>query len=263
MRYDWFLAITGLMILILSGQSDAFPAVQAQSVSHPRYFSVFPFDDDFETTLLNPKWSWIREDSTHWNLAENPGSLRIITQHKDIWQDSNDAPLLLQSFTSDEYDIRTHVTLYPTQNHQQGGLVIYGDDDNYIRLTYVYIDNGQLTGPSFQFSREINGNFTPIQIPAPAGDGFSLRIVKLGSNFHGYYSLNGDDWMLIGTHSDVSTETSSVGLLAFNGARGTDQGIAVDFDYFQIRDVPFSDEFNETTLSPRWSCVFDNIKSQQ
>jgi regulation of enolase protein 1 (concanavalin A-like superfamily) len=185
-----------------------------------------PYDDDFSSTTLDPKWHWIREDSTHWNLTDNPGHLRIVTQPKDIWCDNNSAPLLLQTFSADTFEIRTRVVMVPLANFHQGGLVIYGDDDNYVRFTFAYIN-----GLKFEFAKEINGDFQSIQVPAPNANSFHLRLRKDGQDYTGDYSQDGRHWVNVGQHSNVNITPSEIGLLAFNAV--TPIEIPADFDYFQ------------------------------
>ncbi len=191
------------------------------------------FTDDFSSLTLNPRWHWSREDPTHWSLTAVPGSLRITTQSKDISGTGNTAPLLLQSlsaFASQDFNLQTRVTLTAAANSQQGGLIVYGDDDNYIKLTYGY-----LNGLTFDFTKEVAGTPQSIRMPAPKDvNTFYLRISKLGKNYYAYYSANLTDWTLIGTHASVNISAPDVGLAAFNGTGGTSTEIPADFDYFKI-----------------------------
>ncbi|HRW98085.1 MAG TPA: hypothetical protein P5280_01275 [Cyclobacteriaceae bacterium] len=233
--------ILGLLILLVT-----LGTVQLSATSVLSSFSEFstlssPFDDDFNSSTLDPKWHWVRETPTHWSLTAAPGFLRIITQRKDIWQSNNSAPLLLQSLQSssgDDLEIQTRIVITPTANHHQGGLVFYSNDNNYVRLTYGYM--GSLR---FEFAKEIEGNFQPIQVPAPSDiNDFYLRIVKLDTSYYGYYSQDGINWTFIGLHNNVNISPSEFGLLAFNSEDETSLEIPADFDYFRVTvpcEVPF------------------------
>lgn len=157
----------------------------------------------------------------------------MITQPKDIWRGNNNAPLLLQTLPpsfGNVFDLTTRIAIAPVENHHQGGLVIYNDDDNYVRLTYAYID-----GPRFEFAKETGGDFQPIQVPAPPDiNDFHLRIGKLGTNYYGYYSQDGTNWTLIGMHQNVNISAIDIGLLAFNAMNVTTMEIPADFDYFRV-----------------------------
>lgn len=159
----------------------------------PNASATSPYDDEFNSSTLDPKWTWIRETPTHWSLTANPGYLRIVTQRKDIFEATNTAPVLLQTSPAGDFEISTKLTMSPTVNYQQAGLVIYGDDDNYVRLTYGYWD-----GLRFEFGKEINAVMNSHWAGAPTGNTFYLKIVKLGNNYIGYYSQDNSSWVKIG-----------------------------------------------------------------
>jgi regulation of enolase protein 1 (concanavalin A-like superfamily) len=188
-----------------------------------------PYDDDFSSTTLDPKWHWIREDPTHWSLTDNPGYLRIVTQQKDIWQGNNSAPLLLQTFSADSFEIRTKIAMTPLENYHQGGLVIYEDDDNYVRFTFVH-----RSGLMIVLAQEIDADFQSIAVPAPNASGFHLRLRKDGQDYTGYYSEDGKDWVYVGQHSNVDIAPTEIGLSAFNAEWVTPIEIPADFDYFEM-----------------------------
>jgi beta-xylosidase len=185
------------------------------------------FRDDFDGALA-AGWRWLRQDPTHWNLTDIPGYLRIVTQPKDIWRDNNSAPLLLQTFSADTFEIRTRIVMMPSANYHQGGLVIYGDDDNYVRFTFGYF-----SGRKFEFAKEIDGDFQSIQVPAPIANSFHLRLRKDGQDYTDYYSQDGKHWVNVGQHSNVNITPSEIGLSAFNAEWVTLIEIPADFDYFQ------------------------------
>jgi regulation of enolase protein 1 (concanavalin A-like superfamily) len=217
------------------------------------------FVDDFSGQALNPRWHWAREDPTHWSLSAAPGFLRITTQQKDISGTENTAPLLLQSlapYASQDFNLQTRVTITPTANSQQAGLIVYGDDDNYVKLTHGYLE-----GPTFDFTQEVAGAVQSIRVPAPKNaNTFYLRILKLAKNYYAYYSANGSDWTVIGTHPNVNIPPLEVGLLAFNGAGETNAEIPADFDSFRIdtRLPAFSDVSSTHPYYPDIEILFAN-----
>ena len=233
-----------LFVLILSSLVGIL-ALTPQSLRAEEPEAEGFYDDDFNSSTLNSKWHWIRETPTHWSLTTSPGYLRIITQRKDIWQSHNSAPLLLQPAPMGDFDIITKVTMSPTANYQQGGLVMYENDDNYIRLTYAYI-----SGRKFEFGKEVGGVFQKFQVPAPTDDSFYLRIVKSGQDFLGYYRQSGGDWVLIGEHSNVNISVSQIGLSAFNAQYVTHIEIPADFDFFRVTQ-------NASPISPFMQLPYD------
>jgi hypothetical protein len=233
MKWQLVLVVLGLSMLLATPGAVPLSANSSPLASNSVSRLSSPFDDDFTSPTLNPKWHWTREDTTHWSLTAFPGFLRIVTQRKDIWRSNNSAPLLMQSlqpFSSDGLVIQTRIVIAPIANHHQGGLVIYANDDNYVRFTYAYID-----GPKFEFAKEIGGNFQQFQVPAPSGiNDFHLRIVKFGMTYYGYYSQDGEHWILIGVHENVNISPSEIGLSAFNAEDVTSTEIPADFDYFRV-----------------------------
>ena len=224
-----FLSLLSVVIVIFASASTS---VQAASIEN-QASAVVAFEDQFSGPTLDPLWHWYQEDATHWSLTASPGYLRIVTQPKDTWGGRNDAPLLLQSlqpFSGDDFYIQTRIVITPASNFQQGGLVIYADDNNSLRLTYAYID-----GLKFEFAKEIAGVFQPIQIPAPAGiHDFHLRIAKRGMNYSAYYSLDGANWTWLRTHVNINISPLEGGVLAFNGGGQTSPEIPAHFDYFRV-----------------------------
>lgn len=145
---------------------------------------------------------------------------------------------IIVAFLGDDFEVTTRVSITPIANFHQGGLVIYDDNDNYVRFTYAYIDR-----PTFEFAKEIGGDFQPIQVPSPPNiNDFHLRIRKLGVNYYGYYSQDGENWTLIGVHKNVNISLSEIGLLAFNAEDVASIEIPADFNYFRVTlacEVPF------------------------
>ena len=196
-----------------------------------------PYNDNFNTDNLSPNWFWIREDPSHWYFTNPLGYLTIITQQKDIWQYNTSAPLLLQElkeYSSDSFEISTRVEITPTEDFHQGGLLIYEDDDNHMRLTYGHMDKIRI-----EFAREINGVFENLHTSPPLNvNDFHLKIVKLNSTYIAHFSLDGENWMGAGVWENVPIIPNSIGITAFNGAESsTPIEIPARFDYFQMLDA--------------------------
>ncbi|MBI4559075.1 MAG: carboxypeptidase regulatory-like domain-containing protein [Candidatus Hydrogenedentes bacterium] len=190
-------------------------------------------DDGFDSPALDPKWRWVRENPTHWSLTAVPGTLRIITESKDLWFFINDAPILLQPAPSGNFEISTRITTNPTESHQQGGLIMYNDDDNYLRLTYGFIA-GALR---FEFGQEVAGVFSSVLLDAPGPGPYFLKIIKFEQDFIAYFSPDGTVWTLIGRHSAVPVAVKEIGLSAFNGTLAVVAEIPTDFDFFHAENA--------------------------
>ena len=91
----------------------------------------------------------------------------------------------------------------------------------------------------FEFGKEINAVFDPsATADRPTTDlTWYLRIVRCGQTYHGYYSLDGVTYTLIGTHRGTTFTVTHFGLTAFNGQGLTPGEKNFDFDFFHA-DYP-------------------------
>lgn len=183
--------------------------------------------DEFNSSTLGTQWSWVREDNTHWSLTAASGYMRIITQTGDIYQTYADAKnILLQNATGD-WTITTKMTYKPSANYQGAGLIVYQDDNNYVKMARAYI-----SGNKFQFGKEVAGTFTSTEVTdGITGNVSYLKIVKSGTNYSGYYSSDGTTYTQVGTTQSVSLSTVRIGLMAINSYLSVPE-LNADFDWF-------------------------------
>ena len=82
----------------------------------------------------------------------------------DIYQTTNTAPnIVLQDLPGGAFEATTKVTLPATKGYQQAGLVIYGDDNNYLKLVYSgrsTAADGNKAANVIQFAKEVNAAAT-------------------------------------------------------------------------------------------------------
>jgi beta-xylosidase len=89
------------------------------------------YSDEFNGSL-GPQWSWIREDATKHAIVN--GQLKLIV-NGDLYRNSNNATnLLLEKPPTGDYVMETKITFDPNNNYQQAGLLVYSDDDHYIKV---------------------------------------------------------------------------------------------------------------------------------
>ena len=184
--------------------------------------------DTFEKPSLDTRWTWVREDPTHWSLKERPGFLRITTQTGGVFgPERHQKNLLLTPAPEGDFRITTRCTINPTQNYQYAGLFVYQGDDRYVQLNRAYTDGGG----SFNFDIEKQGNPKNIRVPASATT-FYLRITKHGDTYTGEYSLDGESWTKVG-EGTVALENPKIGIGAANNLAGVPE-IPADFDLFKL-----------------------------
>jgi arabinan endo-1,5-alpha-L-arabinosidase len=167
------------------------------------------------------------------------GTLRFATQAADLHEGSNNASVLLESAPRHDYLVETRVRLdLPAEgccfNFVQAGLVIYGDDDNYVKLVHVSIWETRQT----EFAKE-EGPVAPgfprygnTVVGAP-DEWTYLRIVRriCGREecYTAYTSRDGATWVRGGAWTHRLRQQAAIGLVAMGGA-----GFTANFDYVRV-----------------------------
>jgi beta-xylosidase len=227
------LAAVGVVALILLAYSSV-------SATAPTLAPGVTWTDEFDSPSLDPRWSWIREDPEHWDLSQRPGFLRIYSEAGSLYQTSNDGTnLLVRTAPIGDFEIETRVLFTPTSNIQTAGLLVYEDDDNYLALIRAYCGFiPQCKGNAIYFDQEeqgqtIGSNF--VMTITTSSEAY-LRVLRQGTVYTGYVSVDGLDWLTVGTHTVVSgLVPSQVGLYAYNGDFVAPE-IPADFDYYWLDD---------------------------
>jgi len=99
------------------------------------------FEEKFEGKL-SEGWSWVREDPAAWKLEG--GALKIKAQPGTIYYKTNNAKnmLLISSpaagTEADPVAAEVTVASEPGVNGEQAGLLLYVDDNNYVKLVREY-----------------------------------------------------------------------------------------------------------------------------
>jgi hypothetical protein len=193
-------------------------------------FTTIVWADQFADPTLDPLWSWLAEDPSHWSLTAHPGFLRIITQQQSNNRLVRNAPLR-------DFEIRTRELFTPTQNFQIAGLYVYGDADNYLVLGRAYCDVAPPTcvGNGIYFDHIEGGAWigSNYAMTTTVQNEAYLRIVGNGSDLTGYVSENGTEWTPVGSHTLGFTPTK-VGLIAGNNVQPEGE-IPADFDFFVLQ----------------------------
>lgn len=236
--------------------------------------------DDFVGDALDTD-RWNRSVRVDQSLTVADGTLNIPITATDIYQTTNTAPnIVLQDLPGGAFEATTKVTLPATKGYQQAGLVIYGDDNNYLKLVYSgrsTAADGNKAANVIQFAKEVNAAATETNsanLGATFPDTVWLRMSSTdGSSVTASYSSDGATWLPITTSGgttaaprDLSGITApKVGLLALGStAASATPSITAEFDYFTLTPddtaVPCSngcqvEQFNGSALSGDWTTV--------
>ncbi|MGW5265905.1 ThuA domain-containing protein [Microbispora sp. NPDC004025] len=202
-------------------------------------------DDDFNgTSLDNCRWdSIVRSDPA--TLRVTGGNLEIDTTTGDIYGTPNGAPknFILQKAPSGDWTLETKVDGSAlSEQYQQGGLIVYGDDDNYVKFDFLTTNAaGSTVARTIELRSEVGGT---VQNPQPQVNNRTtgvwwLRLKKVGDSFTGSYSSDGTTWTDLATNGTVTAvknsavaNASKVGVYTI----GTNQTASktVKFDYFKL-----------------------------
>jgi arabinan endo-1,5-alpha-L-arabinosidase len=193
--------------------------------------------DEFNGAL-GPQWSWVREPAAG-TYSVSSDTFNFDTQAADLYVDSNNASVLTEATPSGSYVVETKVKLnLPAEgccyNYVQAGLVIYGDDNNFIKLAHVSIWETRQT----EFAKEL--------FPVPDGyprygntvvgapdEWTYLRIVKrstkAGELYTAYTSVDGINWVRGGAWTHQLGSNAHIGLVSMGGT-----GFTANFDYVRV-----------------------------
>src|SRR4051794_696868 len=204
-------------------------AVTSQSVtaSSPSTIVVDPFDGP----ALDSRWSWIREDPSHWSLTARPGFLRITTQQGGLFPGAYAAKnVLVQQIPAGSFEMETRVEFGPTVDYQFAGLLVYQDDTNYLDLVHSYCHPSQsCVGDQISFDQATDGHGVGSNFATPAPQqSMYLKMARHENTFDGYISTDGQTWTLIGSHT-ITFTPSRIGITVADGGTGAPQ-IPADFD---------------------------------
>ena len=193
--------------------------------------SAESFQDDF-TGQLAEGWTWLEEDPTKWSLSAVDGSLQIMAS--DASFDSPQLPLniLLRDAPLGDFEITTALHFTPTSNFQSAGLVIFQSQGNVLQLSHAFCDIvDACVGDGVYFDNFENGSATGSNYHvAFQGSVIYLRLQRKGNTYTGYYSEDGQNWLMTGKHVRDFSQIK-VGLVAAQ----SQTEIPAVFDYFTMK----------------------------
>jgi hypothetical protein len=190
--------------------------------------------DEFDGTAPGPGWSWVRQDAA---AQVTGGSLRWPTEAADLTGTSNNAGVLLRDPPAGDWAIVTKLTIDlgedTVRNYQQGGLIVYANDDLFTRLSHVAIWNTRQTefGKEMPYAGGLSYGGTIIGPPAETT---YLRIThhvdpENGEHeLRGWTSRDGRTWVKGGVWTLPAGTDLRVGLVSHGGA-----GATAAFDWFR------------------------------
>jgi len=221
------------------------------------WFQLVP-DDTATAPTPNDEFDGSSVDGCRWTTVVRPdatktrvtgGNLEIDTTTGDIYGGDNTGPknFTLQTPPAGDWTVETKIDASAfNQAYHQGGLIVYTDDANYVKLDYV---TDSATAKRIELRGEIGD---VVQDPQPTANDLTqgvwhLRLVKSGDTYHGFYSADGASWTDVGTVTNAAVSSGKVGLFAF-GANAT-ASVTAKFDYFHASWASQPDETAPVTTA--------------
>ena len=216
----------------------------ASSVYVVNLDTAIPGSDEFTAGALGPQWHVLRPDAAR--LREANGSLVITSQNGDLQGTTNTAKnVALQDVNGDwTADSKLVFSRPLANNNEQGGIIAYKDDSNYVKLAWEMSSVTQAINKlRLVVLREQGGTATTAfqvtgadaQKIVGADGAVWLRLSKIGQTYKAYYSQDGSTYRYMGS-TTLNVDPVSAGALAFNRA-GTSTDLDVAFDYFRIANL--------------------------
>ena len=225
-------------------------------------FGVKSVSDDFKSSELGNQWSWVRENKDNWNLTDKSGYLTVTSGKGDIAGSENDAEnILLQSANTDwTVESKLTVSRMPSGFNQQGGILAYQDDDNYVKLVYKSNPRSfRNTGSSAMIDMivEENGETNSLvnmrNSETVSESSVTLKLERKGSKIIGSYSTDGKKFTEVAS-TDIALSNTKAGIIVCDGAENSGMGgfrmprrqaapepeeqgdFKVSYDYFRIKN---------------------------
>ncbi|OBZ08610.1 sugar-binding domain-containing protein [Bacillus sp. FJAT-26390] len=192
--------------------------------------------DSFDKPALKDEWSIHNPDASGWSLTDNPGSLRIVTQRGEMFEGSNDIKnVFLRDLPSEDFEATIKLNAPIRKNHQQAGLIVWQDVDNYVRYGHVW-DTLGAAGYSLETAKEVNKKYTKATNMAkhPGTDDVFMKIKKVGNTYTTYF-WNGTEWQQAADPLTAELGQVKIGIYGFSALDSTSMN--ADIDYFTVQSL--------------------------
>jgi len=242
-----FTALACLIVgpLLMSGTgSDRRAGAADADPQPPTLVAVETFDRSFRL-----RWKPVRPDPDHVSLTKNKGKLTITTQRGTIHADETARKdpqakniYLIDNPLSDyaDFEVTTCISGFaPKQKYQQAALILYNDDDNYLKWSYEfsYVNDGSV---ALGLIRETNAKVEHDHVAPPekAEEKLWLRLTKRKNSYEYSSSTDGQKFEVHGEKEWGEKAPSRMGILAKNGGIEGVPEVDVCFERFELRSPP-------------------------
>ena len=227
-------------------------------------------DDEFDGDALDPcRWTKVVRPNPAL-LSVAGGKLLLDTNlGTDMYGGTTDANnIVTQPAPDGGWELSTKVKLaHQGKDYEQAGLFVYGDDDNFVKFTYIKVPGG--TGRQLEYMLQDNG--APVDggavdradIAANVGSELYLKVVSDGINLRASWSLDGQQWSPAGRPRSLAAvgPDPHIGVAAFNGAGN---GNKAEFDWVHVDEGVIGEptcQEPKYTADPGYRVLFDGSEA--
>lgn len=244
--------ITTLLALVLVAAGEGWAGEQE--------FRAF---DGFDGKLAL-KWQPVAPDPSHVSLTKHPGKLTITTQLGGMFADARRDPLLkgveLRNLyllpnpapAGGDFVATTCIESFlPKAVYQQAGLLLYNDEDNYLKLTLEY-NRRTRSGVAYTCVSERNQRAAIRYVEAkPDLKKFWLRITMRGKDCQCAFSIDGETYEGVCETVWDAGRPKSIGLVAKNGGQPEAGDVDASFDFFEVRSLTAAEKSDPRYVDKR------------
>ncbi|MBV9413763.1 MAG: glycoside hydrolase family 3 C-terminal domain-containing protein, partial [Solirubrobacterales bacterium] len=209
------------------------------SQTYTVYFAHRARSDEFMGTSVGPQWTWIRQDPAGEQVSN--GALTISPEQGDLSGTNPPARNILLQPALGNWAMVSKLTfsVAPHINNQQGGLIAYQDDANWLKVDWEYSNGVAQLAETTSDNQNYPTNKQTAQVltTIPTAGLLStnavwLAMAKVGARYTTYYSTDGVHFTPIYSVG-ASLSNVKVGLFAWNGP-ATTSDLQVSFQHFHI-----------------------------
>ena len=201
------------------------------------------FEESFDGTAPSEEWTWIRENANNWSM--NNGALTITTSSGDIKGTGNNASnILVRDAGNGDWEAVTKLTFsaIPSQATQQGGLVVYQDDNNFIKVNVEFYNSNGQSYRRASAGIERGGSYSDMfydaleieEAIAAADNTVWLKLVKEGTTYRAYWATDGDAAFKSLGSTTANLKEPKIAPLAVGG--NSSSALKVSYDYLTLTD---------------------------
>jgi len=225
---------------IANAAIEATQSVQATAAARASVQqTLVDLSDEFDTEQLDTtKWTIYRPDPQRWDLTSNPGFLHLVGTKK---RESGYLNIFGIRVPQSDMEVITRLETHNMLNNDNAAWIAFSPDDypsgaGYTISLGLSLDN--YDGHAFymlacaQDNCSWSYNSLGHELIDFPGNVY-LKLVRDGTNYTGYYSLNGNDWTFVGEYKDFPVMVDQIVL----GAGGGKEEFDVFFDYVHF-DIP-------------------------